>query len=180
MYENKNIEIKKRTKTKNVKEKKPRIKKERKSRNNKIHSVFQDIDWKAVILKLIILFSILFLIIFTISRIQDANTKKSGENNYNDNLTYLTNTLLNYYNTKKLPKKDGDSISMIFQEMLDFNIIKDLKPNENDTYDLKNSYIIVTKEADNFKLKIYLVWPNGELSLTQFMTCDNQKCSLKK
>ena len=98
----------------------------------------------------------------------------------NDNLTYLTNTILEYYNTKKLPKKVGDSISMIFQEMRDFNIIKEIKPNEAENYDLRNSYIIITKEDEDFKFKINLKWCNNELTFTQYITCTEKNCTLKK
>ncbi len=187
MYEDKNIKITKRVKPKKIKEKKVKVKKTS-SKRNKIHlsniePIFKNVNWKVVLIKLIILFAILTLIVFTISRIQNINkndnNSKSTEN-YQENLSYLTDTLLNYYNLKKLPKKTNDSVSMIFQEMFDFNIIKEIKPNETENYDLRNSYIIITKENEDFKFKINLKWSNNELIFTQYITCTEKNCTLKK
>lgn len=185
MYDEKDIQINKKTKEKR-KNKKEIKNKKRKINNHKKISIdlsnLKNVDWKNLIIKIIIVFAVMFLIIFTISRINKATKPKANEViNQNDNLTYLTNTLLNYYNTKKLPKNAGDSTSMILKEMLDFNIIKNIQPNEQEIYDSKNSYIIVTKQSDEtFKLRINLKWSTNELTLTQLFTCTEKNCTLKK
>lgn len=175
MYDEKEIQINKPKK----------IKKEKRKTLKKFSidlSIFKKINWKALLIKILIAFAVMILIIFTISRI-NKSTKPNTTlvEAPNDNLTYLTSTILNYYNLKKLPKNNGDSISMIFREMLDFNIIREIKPNDNDNYDVENSYIIVTKETDEyFKLRINLKWTTNELSLTQIFTCNEKNCTLKK
>ncbi len=179
MYDEKEIKIKK-----PIKEKKDKSKAKTSSKPNLLNKeLFQKINWKSLIIKLIIVFAVMFLIIFTISRI-NKDTKKESLNNsqsFEDNLNYLSSKLLDYYNINKLPRNNGDSLSFLLKELVDFNIIEEIKPNDTDNYDAENSYVIITKEnAEYFKLRLNLQWNNHELSYSELITCNNKKCQLKK
>lgn len=111
-----------------------------------------------IVLKFAIVCLFFFIFIFCISKFGKSSTNKDYDvNNFNGSLTYVKNTLLDYYDNDNLPKINGDSISYTFDEMIEKRIIKKDNIKNNIDCNFKNSYAVITKTRDKmYDLKISL------------------------
>lgn len=119
--------------------------------------ILSNINWHKIFTKLSVLYLVIILIIFTISRI--SNNSKKTNNIFNDNINTLKTSLLAYYKDNALPKNTGDSSSLTLEEMHKLKLFNEIKENEN-LCDYINSYVILTKtNITEYTLKIYLKCP---------------------
>lgn len=127
----------------------PKFKRNKKTRNTLLN----------IIAKLSIVCLFFFIFIFCISKFGKPTTNKDYNiNNFNGSLTYVKNTLLDYYDQDNLPKINGDSISYTFDEMIDKRIIDKQYIKNSTDCDLTKSYAIITKTRDKFyNLKVSIV-----------------------
>ena len=175
MYEEKEIKYKKRKKEKKTKPKNNNfnfIKKQ------KATTKLPKIQWHNILIKLITLLIIMILIIFIISRINKSNEEKNKI--FNNNINTIIDATIKFYSANNLPHNVGDSTSLILEEMLEKKLIDHLEENKENTYDTKDSYIILTKVSnDTYHLKIYLSGNNQKKYIENDLIC-NEKCHIKK
>lgn len=168
MYEEKEIKYKKRKRIKRINKRKPII------RSN---SFLNKINFKMLLLKLVILIIVMVLIIFTISRINKYNKDKTTA--FNNNINEITTAALTLFDNEIQLKNVGDSTSILLDEMKNNNILNELKDKDGASCDYKNSYIIITKTKQNeYSLKIYLKC-NKEDKTTELTIACNEKCQIK-
>ncbi len=177
MYEEKEIKYKKR--------KIPKIKKKKKKAKffntpettKKKNQFFAKIDFKKIIIRLLILVLVMILIIFIISRVNKNYQNKNKV--ITDNMNSIVDATFKLYNKDNLPKNIGDSTSLLLEEMLDKELITPLKDKNNKECDLVSSYLIITKiDTNDYRLKIYLSCPSESKIKEIMITCNENECLL--
>lgn len=181
MYEEKEINYNKRKIDKSLR-KNNNINKPKKakkvSKNNQRLTIYNKINWKSIIKRLFILFIIMALLIFIISRINKKEQNKISVKE--ENMNTVINSSLNFLNEKYLPKNIDDSTSYILEELLEKNLLTPLRNEEGKACDYLKSYIIVNKINDNsYKLKVHLVCQEEEENAEKQITC-SENCTIEK
>jgi hypothetical protein len=172
MYEEKEINFKKRKRIKNVNNK--LLFKPKKYNNN----ILNKINWKQLFIRLLILFLIMILIIFTISRISKHNEKQNY--NTNKNIEVITNAALDMYNKDNLPQNVGDSSSILLDELIKNDLIDEINDDNGNVCNSIESYLIVTKYSkEEYHLKIHLKCSKTEKNVEKVINC-NQTCIITK
>ena len=180
MYEEK---IRKNKKNKNNKQKiqikNPKIKihfPQIKIANN---SIIKKIDWKTLGIKLGILFLSMLILIFTISRINKHH--KNEEEIFNQNIEKITEATANYFKSSPLPQNIGDSASLVLEEMIQLELLDEIKNNDNKICNEENSYVITTKTGnEEYHLKIYLECPDKKKVVEKRIICNENNCTIKR
>ena len=112
------------------------------------------IDWKNLILKLILVVLVVLLIIwiFPMPKLDTFYNKV-----YNDNLNTMKEASENYFVADKLPSKTGDSVTIKLQDMLDKKLVTNFTDKNNNQCSNTNSFATVTKtDNSNYVLKVQL------------------------
>lgn len=112
------------------------------------------IDWKSLILKLILVLLVVLLIIwiFPMPKLDTFYNKV-----YNDNLNTMKEVSENYFTSDKLPGKTGDSVTLKLQDMLDKKLLTNFTDKNNNQCSNTNSFATVTKtDNSNYVLKVQL------------------------
>ena len=112
------------------------------------------IDWKKIILRLIliVLFVLLIIWLFPMPKLDSFYSKV-----YNDNLNTMKEASENYFTEDKLPTNTGSSVTLKLQEMLDKKLVTSFTDKNNNECSTTNSYAQVTKtENNNYVLKVQL------------------------
>lgn len=177
----KKIDKKKNTNVKKVITKKtPSIKKRKiKKKCLTLPPILTEIDYKLLFFKLLILLLMMMLIIFTTARIKKHQEKQNEI--LNANINTITNATLEYYEKNSLPINVGDSSSFLLEEMKNLNLIQETKDEENKFCNYLDSYIILTKTANmEYRLKIYLKCPSKEKTVEEKIICQGNHCTIKK
>ena len=112
------------------------------------------IDWKSLILKLILVILVVLLIIwiFPMPKLDTFYNKV-----YNDNLNTMKEASESYFTSDKLPSNTGDSVTLKLQDMLDKKLVTNFTDKNNNQCSNTNSFATVTKtDNSNYVLKVQL------------------------
>ncbi len=113
-----------------------------------------NIDWKNLILKLVLVVLVILLIIwiFPMPKLDVFYNKV-----YNENMTTMKDAAEKYFTSNKLPEQTGNSVTLKLQDMLDKKLITSFVDKNNKECSNTNSFAQVTKtEDDNYVLKVQL------------------------
>ena len=112
------------------------------------------IDWKSIVLKIILILLVILLIIwiFPMPKLDTFYNKV-----YNDNLNTMKEASENYFTSDKLPSKTGESVTIKLQDMLDKKLVTSFTDKNNNQCSNTNSFATVTKtDNSNYVLKVQL------------------------
>ncbi len=90
---------------------------------------------------------------------------------FNNNVIAMKDAAKSYYTDERLPKNVGDKVSMTLSEMLEAKIILPFVDSKGKTCDLMDSYVEVTKESNEYVLKVNLKCSEQENYLLVYMGC---------
>lgn len=90
---------------------------------------------------------------------------------FNENIIAMKDAAKSYYTTPRLPQNVGDKVSMTLGEMLDKKIILPFTDKNGKKCDNTASYVEITKESDEFIMKVNLKCSNEENYLLVYMGC---------
>lgn len=151
---------------------------------------------------MIIIFILLLMWLLPMPKNSNNNNNSSNENCSNSgncpefpNISGLTNRIfienikdmkdaaISYFTTDKLPGKEGESVTLTLQEMLDKHLLLPLTDKNGNTCDTKGSYVTLTKLKDSYELKVnlkcgdeeaYILVPLGCYSYCTSAVCENK------
>ena len=136
---------------------------------------------KGVIIQILLMVIFIFILIWLFPTKSDLDKLKPTESIsslkplydriFNENIIAMKDSAKSYYTTPRLPKNVGDSVSMTLGEMLDKKIILPFTDSEGKQCDLEESYVKVTKEDEEFVMKVNLKCSNQENYLLVIMGC---------
>lgn len=143
--------------------------------------------FKDLIIKILFLVIVIFIIIWlfpTKGYINKQIDKKIGvsENQvFTNNINTMKDAALGYYIGKNLPQ---ENTKMTLEEMLDKNLLTEITDNSGKTCDTKKSYVEVTKNKEEYKLKVNLACKNKEEYVISYFGaydyCTSDVCEKKK
>jgi len=90
---------------------------------------------------------------------------------FSDNLNTMKEVAIAYYTTDRLPKKEGETKKLTLGEMLEMKLLLEVKDKNGKMCDLDESYVEVTKEAKEYKMKVNLKCDNEEDYIVVYLGC---------
>lgn len=112
------------------------------------------INWKDVIIKIILLILFIVLLIWLFPNPQ-LDTFYDGV--FNDNIQTMKEAAKSYYTVERLPNNIGESRSMTLKEMINNHMLIEFVDKDNKVCNENDSYVQVTKTGDNeYVLKVQL------------------------
>lgn len=136
---------------------------------------------KGVIVQILLMVMFIFILIWLFPTKSDLDKLKNTQSVssleplfdriFNENIIAMKDAAKSYYTTPRLPKNVGDSVSMTLGEMLDKKIILPFTDSEGNQCDLEESYVKVTKEDEEFVMKVNLKCSDQENYLLVMMGC---------
>ena len=88
-----------------------------------------------------------------------------------ENIILMKDSAKSYYTNPRLPQKVGDKVKMTLGEMLDKKIILPFVDKNGETCSLTDSYVEITKYADEYVMKVNLKCSEEENYLLVYMGC---------
>lgn len=136
-----------------------------------------------ILLKAIVVIIFIILIIFIISKVT-GTAKKDSTNNYDkvfsENLKVMEEGAFLYFTEDKLPKKEGNIVELTLREMVNSNLIEAFTDSNGKSCDVDNSYIRLTKNIDDYTLRVSLKCQDKEdyslKKVGQYSYCENTLC----
>lgn len=132
----------------------------------------------------IILFVFILLWLFPSKAYLNGNYNKNNkvESNqvFNNNINTMKDAAISYFTTSRLPKKIGDSVDLTLKQMRDKKLILSLIDSKGNACDEGMSYIEITKEKDEYILKVSLSCSDYDdyilVHLGCYDYCENDVC----
>jgi hypothetical protein len=90
---------------------------------------------------------------------------------FNENLMSMKEAAQSYYTIERLPQKVGDSTKITLKEMIDKKIILPFKDKDGKQCDLNSSYVQITKNENEYVMKVNLKCGDEENYLLTYMGC---------
>ena len=119
-----------------------------------------------VILAVLLSFKIIFII-------KENKTNVIEKDEMQEKINLLEKVGKKYFTNDLYPKKVGDSISITLEELIEKELIEEIKDTKGNLCDIKNSYVKVTRLDEEFQMKSYLVCDNFEDYKNSFVTINN-------
>lgn len=140
---------------------------------------------KNVILQFLFIALFIFILVWLFPMKSDLNKALKNSTNdtqvqdmsvfydqiFNNNVIAMKDAAKSYYTTERLPKNVGDKVSMNLGEMLNKKIILPFVDSKGKQCDLVDSYVEVTKNDNEFVMKVNLKCTNQENYLLVYMGC---------
>ena len=103
---------------------------------------------------------------------------------FNDNLDTIKDAAISYFTNERLPKEIGETKKITLKEMLDKKLLRTVRDASANACDDNKSYVEVTKEEDEYVMKIYLSCSDIEdyiiVHLGCYDYCDKDVCEKKE
>ena len=117
---------------------------------------------------LIIIFVLLLVWLLPMPNLTGLNNKI-----FNANIQEMKDAAIPYFTTDKLPQKEGDSVKLTLQEMIDLKLLLPFTDKNGEACDTENSYILLTKkkEGEGYELKTYLKCKDEENYIITTLGC---------
>ena len=121
-----------------------------------------------ILLKAIVVIIFLILIVFIITKLTSSNKESDNKvsSNYDkvfsENLEKMESAAFSYYKKDKLPLEVGDKEELTLRDMVNRNLLEAFTDADGKSCDVNNSYIRLTKNEDDYTLKVNLKCGNKE------------------
>lgn len=90
---------------------------------------------------------------------------------YNENITAMKDAAVRYYTIDRLPKSEGDISEMTLQKMFDLKLITPFVDKDGKSCDTNNSYVQVTKNGNEYVMKVALVCGKQNDYIVEYIGC---------
>lgn len=120
---------------------------------------------------LISLLIIIILVLLLIWLLPMPNLKGLNNRIFNSNVSEMKDAATSYFTTDKLPQEEGDSVKLTLQEMLDKKLLLPFTDKNGDACDTQNSYVLLTKKANEYEMKVNLKCNEEEDYILVTMGC---------
>ena len=103
---------------------------------------------------------------------------------FNDNLKTIKEAAISYFTNERLPQTKGDTVKITLKEMKDKKLLLNVRDASGNTCSENNSYVEVTKEDNEYLMKIFLSCSDLEdyiiVHLGCYDYCDSNVCEKKE
>ncbi len=130
------------------------------------------INWKSLIIKMLILLVVVFLVMWLFSLITKSNKKAS---NIGENLKIMQSAASEYFTGERLPEKLNGKETLTLADMISSKLIVEFKDQNGKACEKEDSYAEATKISDNeYTIKVKLVCGNENDYIINTIKVDNQ------
>ena len=151
--------------------------------------------FKGIFIKIVLVVLFIFILMmlfptkgFVTNYVDEKVKENSGSDNFNNNLLAMATAGSGYFTSSRLPENTGDKVRMTLGEMYDNKLLVKFSDSNNKTCNNKKSYIEVTKEEDEYTMKVNLSCTDKEdyimlhmgLNGTEFPSTSTARCKFVK
>ena len=90
---------------------------------------------------------------------------------FQENIDTMKDAAIAYYTTDRLPKKEGDTNKLTLGEMLEMKLLLSIKDRNGDMCDTNASYVEITKNDKEYKMKVNLKCGDEEDYVIVYLGC---------
>ncbi len=90
---------------------------------------------------------------------------------FTENINIMKDAATDYYTVERVPSKEGQTIKLTLQEMLDLKLLLPLTDKNGDTCDINKSYTEITKVGSEYQLKVNLSCGDEEEYIIVYLGC---------
>lgn len=90
---------------------------------------------------------------------------------YTTNITNMSDAATKYFTNERLPKKVGESTKITLSEMLNKKMLIEFKDSNNNSCDVNNSYVEVTKMDNEYQMKVQLTCTDYSDYIIVYLGC---------
>lgn len=140
-------------------------------------------DIKDIIVKILFLIFFAIILYWLYPKFPEiGNFDSLTDRVYHENITAMKEAAVDYYTTDRLPKNVGDMSEMTLQRMIDLKLIVPFVDKDGNSCDVNNSYVQVTKEQDEYVMKVALVCGKQNDYIVEHIGCHNvcKDCTVDK
>lgn len=123
-----------------------------------------------LIVKVLLIVLFIFLLMFLFPM---PNLTTFYDAIFNNNVQTMKNAAEKWYTTDRMPKEDGDIEKLTLQEMLDKKLILPFVDKDGNTCDTDSSYVSVTKDGEEYILKVSLTCGSQTDYIIEHIGCYN-------
>ena len=123
-----------------------------------------------LIVKVLLIVLFIFLLMFLFPM---PNLTTFYDAIFNNNVQTMKNAAEKWYTTDRMPKEDGDIEKLTLQEMLDKKLILPFVDKDGNTCDADSSYVSVTKDGEEYILKVSLTCGSQTDYIIEHIGCYN-------
>ena len=111
---------------------------------------------------LFIILLLMFFFILILLWLYPRNTVNSyGDRVFNENIEIMKDAARNYFTVDNLPKKNGESIKLTLEDMIDKRMVLPIKDKNGNTCNIEDSYVKAKRvSSDKYELKVSLTCGN--------------------
>lgn len=131
------------------------------------------------LLKVILVIIFVFLLVWLLPKFITPSTKDMADISpltsqvFGDNLEKMKNAAISYYTTERLPQTVGESHQMTLREMIANNLLIPFVDKNGKACDVDKSYVKITKEEQEYLLKVNLKCSDQEDYILVHLGCYN-------
>ncbi len=137
------------------------------------------INLKDIVAKLVFLALFVLLLLWLFPKV--PNMIPFYSNVFRENISYMQNAAKSHFTTDKLPKNIGETIEFKLQDMIEQNLILPFVDEDGNSCNVYRSYVSMTKNENDYTLKINLSCNNKEDFIVETLGCydycENDVCT---
>lgn len=120
------------------------------------------INWFKIGVRILVVILAAILLFKIVVIVKDNKTNVVEEDKMQKKLDLLEESGKKYFTEDLIPKEVGKSVTITLGELIDANLSKKIKDNDNKACDNKKSYVKVTRLDNEYQIKSYLKCDNYE------------------
>ena len=139
-------------------------------------------DIKDIIVKILFLIFFAVILYWLYPKFPEiGNIDSLTDRVYHENITAMKEAAEDYYTTDRLPKNNGDMSEMTLQRMLDLKLIVPFVDKDGNSCDVNNSYVQVTKDGNEYVMKVTLVCGKQNDYIIEHIGCHDvcERCTVE-
>lgn len=133
------------------------------------------INWLSLFIKIVIAFAFILIIVWLVSKLINRNKLSDT---FKNNINNMETVAVKYFKDIDLPTKQGESIKITLDEMIEKELIVSAQTSEGEKCNTKDSYSKITRKKDNYEVETRLECGKEENTITRkFSINDCKNCT---
>lgn len=133
------------------------------------------ISWLSLFIKIVIAFAFILIIVWLVSKLINRNKLSDT---FKNNINNMETVAVKYFKDIDLPTKQGESIKITLDEMIEKELIVSAQTSEGEKCNTKTSYSKITRKKDNYEVETRLeCGKEGNTITRKFSIKDCRNCT---
>lgn len=133
------------------------------------------INWLSLFIKIIIAFAFILIIVWLVSKLINRNKLSDT---FKNNINNMETVAVKYFKDVDLPTKQGESLKITLDEMIEKELIVSVKTGEGEKCNTKSSYSKITRRKNDYEVETNLECGKEKNTITRsFSLKDCKNCT---